>query len=184
MARSTRLICGLVCIWFCVACGAGIPTSQGVNPMSMTLASVAFRHQQPIPAKYTCSGDNVSVPLQWADPPDGTQSFALIMDDPDAPSGTYVHWVIYNLPAGTRALAENVPADATLPDGSMNGQNSARRSGYTGPCPPSGTHHYFFKLYALNTLLSLKPGATKEQLLSAMQGHILMQTELMGTYQR
>ena len=152
--------------------------------MSFTLASVAFQNGQPIPSKYTCDGDNISAPLQWADITANTKSFALIMDDPDAPSGTYVHWVIYNLPATARALAENTPPDATLKDGSLNGQNSSRRSGYTGPCPPNGKHRYFFKLYALDTVLALKPGATKDQLLAAMKGHILGQAELMGTYQR
>ncbi|HEY3340525.1 MAG TPA: YbhB/YbcL family Raf kinase inhibitor-like protein [Anaerolineae bacterium] len=152
--------------------------------MSFTLASTAFHNEQPIPSKYTCDGEDVSVPLQWADQPANTTSFALIMDDPDAPSGTYVHWVIYNLPANSRALAESIPLDATLTDGSLNGQNSAKRSGYTGPCPPNGKHRYFFKLYALDLLLTLTPGATKDQLLGAMQGHVLAQAELMGTYQR
>jgi Raf kinase inhibitor-like YbhB/YbcL family protein len=152
--------------------------------MSLTLTSVAFHNEQPIPAKFTCDGDNVSVPLQWTDPPANTKSLALIMDDPDAPSGTYVHWVIYNLPANLRALEENAPTDATLKDGSLNGQNSARRSGYTGPCPPNGRHRYYFKLYALDATLALRPGATKDQLLGAMQGHILAQAQLMGTFQR
>ena len=152
--------------------------------MLFTLTSDVFHNGQPIPAKYTCDGDNVSLPLQWVDAPANVKGFALIVDDPDAPSGTYVHWVIYNLPASTRALAENVQPDATLKDGSLNGQNSSRRSGYTGPCPPNGKHRYFFKLYALDSVLALKSGATKDQLLSAMQGHILAQAELMGTYQR
>ncbi len=152
--------------------------------MSLSLASTEFHNGQPIPAKFTCDGDNVSVPLQWADPPANTRSFALIVDDPDAPSGTYTHWVLYNVPADVHSLSEGVSTDATLPDGSMNGVNSARKSGYTGPCPPSGTHHYHFELYALDAPLSLKPGATKDQLATAMQGHILAQTEMVGTYQR
>ncbi len=152
--------------------------------MSLSLASTEFHNGQPIPAKFTCDGDNVSVPLQWADPPANTRSFALIVDDPDAPSGTYTHWVLYNVPADVHSLSEGVSTDATLPDGSMNGVNSARKSGYTGPCPPSGTHHYHFKLYALDAPLSLKPGATKDQLATAMQGHILAQSEMVGTYQR
>jgi Raf kinase inhibitor-like YbhB/YbcL family protein len=151
--------------------------------VSLSLASAEFRNGQSIPAKYTCDGLNVSVPLQWADPPASSKSYALILDDPDAPSGTFVHWVLYNVPASVHNLTENIPTDATLPDGSMNGQNGARRSGYTGPCPPSGTHHYHFKLYALDSTLPLKPGATKDQLTAAMQGHILAQAELIGTYQ-
>jgi len=151
---------------------------------SLVLTSTVFTQGKGIPGKYTCDGDNVSVPLQWTDPPLGTKSFALITDDPDAPSGTFVHWVIYNLPSQARGLPEAVKADAILPDGSRNGQNSARRSGYMGPCPPSGTHRYFFKLYALDAMLTLSTGATKDQLLKAMQGHILAQAELMGTYSR
>ncbi|MCL5998562.1 MAG: YbhB/YbcL family Raf kinase inhibitor-like protein [Chloroflexi bacterium] len=152
--------------------------------MSLALGSPVFRAGNAIPAKYTCDGDNVSVPLQWADPPEGTASFAIIVDDPDAPSGTFVHWVLYNLPADARDLPEGVATDATLLDGSRNGTNSARRSGYMGPCPPSGTHHYYFKLYALDTTPNLGAGATKDQLLQAIQGHILAEATLIGTYSK
>jgi hypothetical protein len=116
--------------------------------------------------------------------PEGTRSFALIADDPDAPVGTWVHWVLYNIPSSARTLIESIPADAKLADGSINGKNSWGKPGYGGPCPPSGTHRYFFKLYALDTVLNLGSGATKEQLLNAMQGHILGQAELMGKYKR
>ena len=122
--------------------------------------------------------------LQWSDAPAGVQSFALIADDPDAPAGVWVHWVLYDLPAGTRALPEAFPRDDSRPDGSRQGKNSWGRAGYGGPCPPGGTHRYFFKLYALEVKLNLDPGATKEQLLKAMQGHTLAQVELMGTYSR
>ena len=152
--------------------------------MTFELKSTAFAAGQPIPRQYTCDGENVSPPLQWNDPPAGTQSLALICDDPDAPAGTWVHWVLYNLPAKTRTLAEAIPATADLPDGSRHGKNGWGRLGYGGPCPPSGTHRYFFKLYALDTVLGLASGADKNQLLQAMQGHILAQTELMGTYKR
>jgi Raf kinase inhibitor-like YbhB/YbcL family protein len=152
--------------------------------MTLELTSTAFAPGQPIPSKYTCDGENVSPPLHWSDPPHGTQSLALICDDPDAPAGTWVHWVLYNLLAKARALPEAVPANADLPDGSRQGKNSGGRLGYSGPCPPSGTHRYFFKLYALDTVLGLASGADKSQLLQAMQGHILAQTELMGTYKR
>jgi Raf kinase inhibitor-like YbhB/YbcL family protein len=152
--------------------------------MTMNLSSTAFENGKPIPSKYTCDGQSVSVPLQWGDPPAGAMSFALITDDPDAPGSTFVHWVIYNLPATARGLPEGVKTDATLADGSRNGNNGARRSGYTGPCPPSGTHHYYFKLYALDTMLSLAPGATKDQLLAAMNGHIVAQAQLIGTYSK
>ncbi len=150
----------------------------------ITLTSAAFSHGAMIPKRYTCDGEDISPPLSWSEPPEKTQSFALIMDDPDAPMGTWVHWVIYNIPATARSLPEGVPADGDLPDGSRHGRNSWRRLGYGGPCPPSGTHRYFFKLYALDTVLPLAAGATKEELLKAMEGHIVAQAELMGRYAR
>jgi Raf kinase inhibitor-like YbhB/YbcL family protein len=150
----------------------------------MNLTSSAFTHGAMIPKKYTCDGRDISPPLSWSDPPEKTESFALIMDDPDAPMGTWVHWVIYNIPATARSLSEGVPTDAELPDGSRQGRNSWHRIGYGGPCPPSGTHRYFFKLYALDTKLNLASGVTKEGLLQAMAGHIVAQAELMGRYSR
>jgi Raf kinase inhibitor-like YbhB/YbcL family protein len=152
--------------------------------MTMQLTSSVFSQGDPIPAKYTCDGDDVSPPLTWGDPPGGTASLVLINDDPDAPVGTWVHWVLYNLPADARSLPEAVPADAELSDGSRHGQNSWQRLGYGGPCPPGGTHRYFFKLYALDTAPELPSGASKEDVLKAMEGHILGQTELMGVYSR
>ena len=152
--------------------------------MPFELTSTAFGAGDPIPRKYTCDGEDTSPPLQWSDPPEGTRRFALIADDPDAPMGTWVHWVLYNLPASVRALPEGVPMDADLPDGSRHGQNSWRRLGYGGPCPPGGTHRYFFKLYALDAQLDLAVGASKEELLQAMKGHILATTETMGLYTR
>jgi hypothetical protein len=150
----------------------------------MNLTSSAFTHGAIIPKEYTCDGRDISPPLSWSDPPEKTQSFALIMDDPDAPMGTWVHWVIYNIPAAARGLSEGVPTDAELPDGSRQGRNSWRRIGYGGPCPPSGTHRYFFKLYALDTKLNLTSGVTKEELFQAMKGHMVAQAELMGRYSR
>jgi hypothetical protein len=157
---------------------------KGGQAMAFELTSPAFTSGAAIPRQYTCDGKNISPPFQWNDPPSDTQSFALIADDPDAPIGTWVHWVLFNVPASTRTLPEAVPPEAVLSDGSRHGRNSWRRLGYGGPCPPSGTHRYFFKLYALDTALTLSAGASKEQLLQAMQGHILMQTELMGVYTR
>ncbi|MBI5842376.1 MAG: YbhB/YbcL family Raf kinase inhibitor-like protein [Chloroflexi bacterium] len=151
--------------------------------MPFTLSSSAFTQGQPIPAAYSCKGRDISPALAWTEPPANTQSFALIMDDPDAPAGTWVHWVIYNIPATARGLPEGVPTDAQLSDGSLQGTTSARSTGYHGPCPPSGTHRYFFKLYALDAALSLA-SANKEKLLKAMDGHILAQTELMGTFSK
>jgi Raf kinase inhibitor-like YbhB/YbcL family protein len=172
-------------------CGPGpspTPTPAAAPPAApetaFELTSTAFAHEEPIPQKYTCDGQDISPPLQWSDPPQGTQSLALICDDPDAPVGTWVHWVLYNLPAEARALPEAVPPQGELPDGSRHGQNSWRRLDYGGPCPPSGTHRYFFKLYALDTILDLEVGEGKKQILQAMEGHILAQAELMGVYSR
>ena len=154
--------------------------------MSFQLTSDAFAHGQSIPAKYSCVGKNISPAFAWSDPPAGAQSFALIVDDPDAPMGTWVHWVLFNIPANTRALQEDLPITGKNidPNAIYVGKNSAGKIGYDGPCPPSGAHRYFFKLYALDTTISLLPGATKDQLLKEMDGHILAQTELMGTFSK
>jgi Raf kinase inhibitor-like YbhB/YbcL family protein len=163
------------------------PTPPAPNPdsevsMSLVLSSSAFVQGQPIPAKYSCKGSDVSPALTWTEPPAQAQSFALIMDDPDAPMGTWVHWVIFNIPVSARGLNEAVSTSAQLSDGSLQGRTSAGSNGYHGPCPPSGTHRYIFKLYALDTMLTLTSGADKGQLLKAMEGHILAQAELMGTF--
>jgi len=152
--------------------------------MSLTITSSAFTQGNPIPARFTCTGINISPPLSWGDPPAGTQSFALIMDDPDAPAGTWVHWVLYNIPTSARGLPENVHPDAQLADGGLQGENSWRKTGYGGPCPPSGTHRYFFKFYALDVLLDLPSRANASRLSQAMKGHILGYAELMGTYKK
>ncbi len=154
--------------------------------MSLTLTSDAFANGQSIPAKYSCIGKNISPDLTWEEPPAGTQSFALIVDDPDAPMGTWVHWVLYNISADKRNLPEDLPITGKNvdPNAIYVGKNSSGNIRYDGPCPPSGTHRYYFKLYALDTLLSLLPGATKEQVLKEMKGHILAQGELMGTFSK
>lgn len=149
--------------------------------MALQLTSDAFANGKPIPAKYTCVGQNISPALAWSNPPENTKSFALIVDDPDAPMGTWVHWVLFNIPADKRNLQEDLPIGKS---GIQVGKNSYNAMKYQGPCPPSGTHRYFFKLYALDTVLRLAPGASKEQLLEAMNGHILAQTELMGTFHK
>ncbi len=151
---------------------------------TMKLTSSAFTQGQPIPAKYSCKGADVSPALAWDEPPAGTKSFALIMDDPDAPMGTWVHWVLFNIPTTAHAWPENTPTDANLPNGAVQGVTSARSNGYHGPCPPSGTHRYFFKLYALDTALNLSSSADKKAVLAAMEGHILAQAELMGTFSK
>jgi Raf kinase inhibitor-like YbhB/YbcL family protein len=153
--------------------------------MKMQLTSEAFAEGQSIPARYTGEGDDISPPLHWNNPPPGTKSFALICDDPDAPMGTWVHWVLYDLPATLSSLPAKTPAVETLPNGARQGITDFKQVGYGGPYPPPGKpHRYFFKLYALDTALGLKARATKPQLLKAMEGHILAETSLMGTYQR
>jgi Raf kinase inhibitor-like YbhB/YbcL family protein len=154
--------------------------------MSFQLTSDAFANGQSIPAKYSCIGKNISPALTWTDPPAGTQSFALIVDDPDAPIGIWVHWVLFNIPSDKRELQENLPITGKNvdPNAIYVGKNSSGSTSYQGPCPPSGTHRYYFKLYALDMLVSLLPGATKEQLLKEMKGHILAQAELMGTFSK
>jgi Raf kinase inhibitor-like YbhB/YbcL family protein len=152
--------------------------------MALSIASPAFKNGSPIPVLYSCKGRDISPALSWSDAPTGTKSLALIMDDPDAPGDTWVHWVIYNIPASAGGLQEAAPAQAQLADGSLNGTNSWGNLGYGGPCPPSGTHRYFFKLYALDTMFGLPSGANKQKLLSAMQNHILAQGELMGTFSK
>lgn len=150
--------------------------------MSFKISSPAFVNGEAIPSDFSCDGRDISPALTWTEPPVGTQSFALIMDDPDAQMGTWAHWVLYNIPASTRDLKEGTPTDPQLSDGSLQGKTSAGSTGYHGPCPPSGTHRYFFKLYALDTMLSLSTNADKKELLAAMKGHILANAELMGTF--
>lgn len=154
---------------------------------SIELSSPAFESGKLIPVQYTCDGEDSSPPLEWGYPPEGTRSFALIMDDPDAPAGTWVHWVVYNLPAESRSLPEGASraraSDFSLPQGAIQGKTSFNRTDYGGPCPPSGEHRYFFRLYALDSTLEDRP-MNKTALLKAMEGHILAQGELMGVYQR
>lgn len=151
----------------------------------MYLKSPAFKHGGFIPPKYTCDGENVSPPLEWGNVPAKTKSFVLICDDPDAPRGTWVHWILYNIPSNVRTLAENVPALSVLPaTGARHGTNSWSRIGYGGPCPPGGTHRYFFKLYAIDAILDLSPGATKNDVIQAIKGRVLSEAILMGKYSR
>ena len=148
------------------------------KPLIMALTSPSFYEGEAIPDKFTCDGEDISPELDWFGIPEGTVSLALIMDDPDAPAGTWVHWVLFNLPMDLSGLRQGITGIG------IDGNNSWNRTGYGGPCPPSGTHRYYFKLYALDTNLDLAPGTKKEALLAAMEGHILGQAELMGTYSR
>lgn len=153
--------------------------------MVFELTSSAFKEGELIPKKYTCEGRDVSPPLQWGVPPAGTQSLVIIADDSDAPVGTWVHWVMYNVPLDRRGLEEGIPAQDRLADGALQGLNDFKRIGYGGPCPPPGKpHRYYFKLYALDIPLRLKPRATKAQVLETCQGHILAEAQLMGRFGR
>jgi Raf kinase inhibitor-like YbhB/YbcL family protein len=153
--------------------------------MKIELTSSAFAEGETIPKSYTGDGKDISPRLQWADPPEGAKSFALICDDPDAPRGTWVHWVLFNLPNDLRTLDEAVPTQETLTNGARQGKNDFGAIGYGGPAPPRGKpHRYYFKLYALDQMLDLSAGATKDQLLAAIKGHVLAEGQLMGRYGR
>ena len=155
--------------------------------MALSITSTAFQHNGEIPSKFTCQGQDLSPPLQWQGVPPGTRSLALIVDDPDAPDPrapkmTWVHWVLYNLPPETAGLPEGVPS-AELPPGAKEGLNDWKRTGYGGPCPPIGRHRYFHKLYALDVVLKEMARPSKADIEAAMQGHIIAQAELLGTFQ-
>lgn len=152
--------------------------------MAFQLLSTAFNHEGEIPELYTCKGKNVSPPLTWKNPPEGTKSFALIAEDTDTPFGTITHWVLYNIPPDRAELEEAVPTQEQFPDGTIQGKNGMRRNGYMGPCPPWGKHRYYFTIYALDTVLKEDPDMNKKKLLKAVEGHILDKTDLMGYYSK
>lgn len=182
--KSMPIVLSLVVVW---------SLSAFANPEkevceAMELKSPHFKNQAEIPRKHTCDGGDISPELQWTGAPDGTRSFALIVDDPDAPDPanpkmTWVHWVLYNIPASLASLPEGAGKQG-LPEGILNGLNDWKRTGYGGPCPPIGTHRYFHKLYALDIVLPDLKSPTKKQLEKAMEGHILKKTELVGRYHR
>jgi Raf kinase inhibitor-like YbhB/YbcL family protein len=150
----------------------------------MKLSSFAFSHNENIPPKYTCSGKDISPPLLIEGIPAEAKSLALICDDPDAPMGTFVHWVMFNIPVNIAEIPEAIPNVDVLGNGAIQGNTDFRKIGYGGPCPPSGTHRYFFKLYALDTKLDLRPGASKAQVEKEMEGHVIAKAELIGLYKR
>jgi len=161
-----------------------IEKKKGEAPMEITVTSTVFSEGGKIPLRYGCDGEDISPPISWKQGPAGTKSYALISDDPDAPMGIWVHWVIYNIPASVTSLPENVPGQPKLVDGTLQGINDFKRHGYGGPCPPGGTHRYYFKVYALDEMLDVGPGLTKKKLLKALEGHVVASGELMGTYSR
>jgi len=152
--------------------------------MEIKIKSSAFEEDSMIPSKYTCDGSNISPPLEFSNIPNNTKSITIICDDPDAPMGIWVHWVLFDLSANIKNLDENIPRDKVLSNGAKQGINSGKRIGYDGPCPPSGTHRYYFKIYALDTKINLGSGISKQELENAMRGHILDQGQLMGKYKR
>jgi Raf kinase inhibitor-like YbhB/YbcL family protein len=163
---------------------ASLVSKEG-NVMSLSISSPSFSSGGDIPKKFTCDGADVSPQLAWTEPPAGTKSLALLVDDVDAPVGNWNHWTLWNLPASARSLAEGISKQDRLPDGTQQGRNDFRKTGYNGPCPPPGKpHRYYFKLFALDTKLDLKAGAGKHELESAMKQHILAQAEWMGRYGR
>ena len=175
-----RFILSIFLILFILGCTVQQTAEENelIQDINMKLISSAFNHGNPIPSKYTCDGQDISPPLAFSDIPENTKSFALIMDDPDAPMGIWDHWIIFNMFSSIQNINEGETPK------SMGGRNSWGRTGYGGPCPPSGEHRYFFKAYALDTELNLEEGVTKEELIEAMNGHIVGKAVLMGTYSR
>lgn len=174
-----------------VACskseGPATPAASEAEKVAMIIqiTSSAFSEGNPIPVEYTCDGSDVSPDLKWASVPANAKSLALVCEDPDAPSGTFVHWVIWGIAPGDGQLAKSTPATATLASGGRQGRNGFGTTGYRGPCPPKGApHRYFFRLYALDTAIDEPPGASREQVDRAMKGHIIAEGHLMGMYQR
>jgi len=187
----TLLMCGALFLAF--VCGnssqqahaaVAQASAQKTPEAKFQLTSSSFTPDSALPAKYTCDGSDTSPALAWTEPPDGSLSFALIVDDPDVPKKTVIHWLLYDLPAAMRALPEGVPTNAKLPDGSRQGKNDHGKIGYSGPCPPAGAaHHYFFKLYALDYKTGLNPKANDADVERAIKGHILAQAELIARFQ-
>ena len=190
--RQAMLVLAASCLTGVIGCkqaerSAQQPAETTARQATIELRSEAFSEGRPIPARHTGDGEDLSPPLSWSGLPEGARELALIADDPDAPSGDWVHWVVYKIPVNVKALKEGVPRSQELSElaGALQGRNSRGTTGYHGPAPPPGKpHRYFFKLYALDAGLDLKPGLTKEELLGAISGHILAQGQLMGTYQR
>ncbi len=185
--RPTIVVVVVALALVVAGCTSPGPSQQPTPPATMALSSPAFGAGETIPARYTCDGEDISPPLRWEGIPEGTRSFALIVDDPDAPVGTFIHWVLYNIPAERSDLPEGVPRQLEVPGIGLQGTNDFKdnRIGYRGPCPPPGKpHRYFFKLYALDTTLDVVKGASAATVERAIRGHILAQGQLIGKYGR
>ena len=179
-----KLLFIVLFVVFCeIGLQAGFSEVEGYA-VELDIRSSAFEEGELIPEKYTCDGEDVSPPLSWTQPPNEAKSMVLICDDPDAPMGTWVHWVLFGLSPETLELPEGVTSDKEVLGGAKHGLNDFRKYGYGGPCPPGGTHRYFFKLYAVDTQIDLNAGATKKEVLNAIKGHILEEGQLMGRYSR
>ncbi|HSY77250.1 MAG TPA: YbhB/YbcL family Raf kinase inhibitor-like protein [Bacteroidia bacterium] len=182
------LILSTLAITSCSNSQNGILSATNPEPLNapapFRIFSKSFKQGDTIPSIYTCDSSNVSPQLYWNNPPKNTVSFALIADDPDAPMGIWVHWVLYNIPANDTVLQTNMPKDTSLANGTKEGITSFGTAGYGGPCPPNGWHHYYFKVYALDAMLPYPAGLMKKQLLSVMKGHVLAEAELMGKYKK
>lgn len=163
---------------------ANLGAARAVPVKKIRLSSSAFGDGGMIPVKNTCDGANTSPSLRWTEVPSNTESIALLMEDPDAPGGNFVHWIIYNLPPGMKEIPENAPKEPILDNDAQQGTNSFVKIGYSGPCPPRGTHRYYYRIYALDQSLSLESGATEREFRDAIKGHILADGELMGRYER
>ena len=170
-------------VFLCSIQSGEVPAEAEDVPVKFALHSTSFQANGEIPSKFTCSGSNVSPELSWSNGPSGTQSFVLIMSDPDAPSGDFTHWLVYDIPAMTKELTEAASQNGTLPTPAGEGRNDFGKAGYGGPCPPPGKpHRYVFRLYALGSKLKLRPGGSRSQVEQALQGHVLAQAELAGRY--
>jgi Raf kinase inhibitor-like YbhB/YbcL family protein len=182
--RSILALLGMISMLALAQCARN-GSKEGGGPMPLTLTSPAFQEGGSIPPRHACDGEDVSPALAWTGVPDSTKSLALICDDPDAPMGTWVHWVLYAVPADTDSLPEGVSRQESVEGVGLQGRNDFKGIGYGGPCPPPGKpHRYYFKLYALDSVVPLKPGATKKELEAAMRGHVLAHGQLMGRYRR
>lgn len=180
-----NLFCTVLIGGFAWLTPSGLFSQSGADKTNFAVSSTAFENGGDIPKKFTCDGADVSPPLLWKGYPLKTEVFALIADDPDAPGGTWTHWLVYDLAANKTQLEENVSTLDRLPDGAQQGRNDFRKVGYGGPCPPPGkSHHYFFEVYALDAKLNLAPGASKQELEQAMQGHVLAEGKMVGKYGR
>jgi Raf kinase inhibitor-like YbhB/YbcL family protein len=189
MSKLTRVVLFILLAGILVSQLWAAPKAKAKN--TLHIYSNSFKPGAGMPDKYTCKGENISPDISWKGAPLKTQSFALIVEDPDAPTQTWVHWVIYNIPVKKPGLTENIyeltegyPRDEVTSGGILQGTNDFKKIGYDGPCPPSGIHRYYFELYALDSMLNLGAGVTSAELLSAIKGHVLAQTQMMGTYSK